>query len=224
MSSTAGELITETLEYDGGRQVTAYVPAAAAEAVVFAGDGQLITSWAEVLEAADLPPTMIIGAHRVEDETLRLHEYSPGRSTAAFAFDPHRFAAHETFFVEDVRRWAATRLAVRLPAGRTAVFGVSAGAELALAMGLRHPDIYGAVFCASPGAGYRPPTGLPGRLPRTYLVAGTKEPFFRNNATRWAKALRDAGGDVILTERVGSHGDAFWQQEFPLMVAWAFGH
>ena len=31
MSSTAGEFITETLEYDGGRQVTAYVPAAAAE-------------------------------------------------------------------------------------------------------------------------------------------------------------------------------------------------
>ena len=183
MSSTAGEFITETLAYDGGRQVTAYVPAAAAEAVVFAGDGQLITSWGEVLEAADLPSTMIIGAHRVEDETLRLHEYSPGRSTAAFAFDPQRFAAHEKFFVQDVRRWAATRLAVRLPAGRTAVFGVSAGAELALAMGLRHPDIYGAVLCASPGAGYRPPAALPGRLPRTYLVAGTEEPFFLANAT-----------------------------------------
>ena len=224
MSSTAGEFITETLEYDGGRQVTAYVPAAAAEAVVFAGDGQLITSWGEVLEAADLPPTMIIGAHRVEDETLRLHEYSPGRSTAAFAFDPQRFAAHEKFFVEDVRRWAATRLAVRLPAGRTAVFGVSAGAELALAIGLRHPGIYGAVFCASPGAGYRPPAALPGRLPRTYLVAGTEEPFFLTNARRWADALRGADGDVVMTERTGSHGDAFWKHEFPLMVAWAFGH
>lgn len=152
---------------------------------------------------------MIIGAHRVEDETLRLHEYSPGRSTAAFAFDPQRFAAHETFFVEDVRRWAATRLAVRLPAGRTAVFGVSAGAELALAMGLRHPDIYGAAFCASPGAGYRPPAALPGRLPRIYLVAGTEEPFFLTNATRWADALREAGGDVVMAERAGSHGDAF---------------
>jgi enterochelin esterase-like enzyme len=184
MSSIVGEFNTETLEYDGGRQVTAYVPAAAAEAVVFAGDGQLVASWGEVLEAADLPPTMIVGAHRVEDETLRLHEYSPGRSTAAFVFDPHRFAAHEKFFVEDVRRWAATRLAVRLPASRTAVFGVSAGAELALAMGLRHPDVYGAVFCASPGAGYRPPAAPPGRLPRTYLVAGTEEPFFLTNATR----------------------------------------
>jgi enterochelin esterase-like enzyme len=223
MQSPAGELVTEVLEYDGGRQVTAYVPAAAPEAIVFAGDGQLITSWGAALEAADLPPTMIIGAHRLADETLRLHEYSPGRSTEAFTFDPQRFAAHEKFFVEDVRRWAATRLGVQLPADRTAVFGVSASAELALAMGLRHPDIYGAIFCASPGAGYQPSAVLPGRLPRTYLVAGTEEPFFRDNATRWANALRDAGGDVVFTERAGSHGGAFWKEEFPLMVAWSFG-
>jgi hypothetical protein len=28
---------------------------------------------------------------------------------------------------------------------------------------------------------------------------------------------------VVLRERVGAHGDAFWRAEFPLMVAWAFG-
>jgi hypothetical protein len=39
----AGELVTETLDYDGGRQVTAYVPPDPAEAVVFAGDGQGIS-------------------------------------------------------------------------------------------------------------------------------------------------------------------------------------
>jgi enterochelin esterase-like enzyme len=154
MSSTVGQVVTERFEYDDGRQVTAYVPPAPLEAIVFAGDGQLITSWGAVLEAADVPPTMIIGAHRLGDETLRLHEYSPGESTAAFASDPERFAAHEKFFVEDVRRWTQSRFDVALPADRTAVFGVSAGGELALAMGLRHPDIYGAVFCASPGAVY----------------------------------------------------------------------
>ena len=42
MSSNEGELVTETLEYDGGRQVTAYLPPDPPEAVVFAGDGQLI--------------------------------------------------------------------------------------------------------------------------------------------------------------------------------------
>jgi enterochelin esterase-like enzyme len=218
MSPAAGELVTETLDYDGGRQVTAYVPPAPPEAVVFAGDGQLVTSWGGVLEAPGLPPTMIIGAHRPDDEMLRLHEYSPGD-----AFDPERFAAHEKFFFQDVRRWARSRFGVALPADRTAVFGVSAGGELALAMGLAHPDVYGAVFCASPGAGYRPPAVMPGSLPRTYLVAGLQEPFFLENATRWADALRNAGADVAMTRRAGSHGDAFWREELPLMVAWAFG-
>jgi enterochelin esterase-like enzyme len=214
--STAGELVTETFEYDGGRQVTVYVPADRPEAVVFAGDGELISQWGGDLEAADAPPTVIVGVHRLADETLRLHEYSPG-------FDPQRFSAHERFFGEDVGQWARSRFGVALPAERTAVCGVSAGGELALAMGLRHPDVYGAVLCASPGGGYRPPAAMPSSLPRTYLVAGTLEPFFLQNATRWADALRNAGADVVLNERVGSHGDAFWREEFPLMVAWAFG-
>ena len=54
-------------------------------------------------------------------------------------------------------------------------------------------------------------------------VAGTLEPFFLENATRWADALRGAGADVVMTERVGDHGDPFWQAEFVLMVGWAFG-
>jgi hypothetical protein len=34
---------------------------------------------------------------------------------------------------------------------------------------------------------------------------------------------RHAGADVVMIERVGPHGGAFWRQEFPSMVAWAFG-
>ncbi|GAB3832369.1 alpha/beta hydrolase [Kribbella italica] len=218
MDDLAGELVTESFEYDGGRQVTVYVPADPPEAVVFAGDGQLISQWGGRLEAAEVPPTMIVGAHRTDakDEMARIKEYSP-------SFDEELFAAHEKFFVEDVRRWVTRRFGVALPAERTAVCGVSASGELSLAMGIRHPDIYGAVFCASPGGGYQPPTELPSPLPRTYLVAGTLEPWFQENAARWADALRDAGADVVMTERVGDHGDPFWAEEFPLMVRWAFG-
>ncbi len=146
----------------------------------------------------------------------RIQEYSP-------SFDHDRFAEHERFFVGDVRRWVRSRFGVALPADRTAVCGVSASGEFSLAMGLRHPDIYGAVFAASPGGGYRPPGVLSGPLPRTYLVAGTQEPFFWENARRWADALRDAGADVVLTQRIGNHGSPFWAAEFPLMVTWAFG-
>jgi enterochelin esterase-like enzyme len=212
-----GELVNETFDYDGGRQVTAYVPPDPPEAIVFVGDGQMLSQWGGVLEAAEVLPTLIVGAHRVADETLRLREYSP-------RFDPERFAAHERFFVDEVGAWARARFGVALPAERTAVCGVSAGGELALALGLRHPDRYGAIFSASPGGGFRPPDVLPAPLPRTYLVAGTQEPFFRDNAARWAVALRDAGADVVMIERAAGHDDAMWRAEFPLMVAWAFGH
>ncbi len=212
----AGELVTESFDYDDGRQVTVYVPPTPPEAIVFAGDGQLISQWGGVLEAAGLPSTMIVGVHRVADEMMRLHEYSPG-------FDPEQFAAHERFFVEEVRAWVVSRFGVILPADRTAVCGVSAGGELSLAIGLRHPDLYGAIFSGSPGGGYRPPDVMPAPLPRTYLVAGTQEPFFLENAARWADALRDAGADVVMTERDFGHDDAMWRAEFPLMVAWAFG-
>jgi len=212
----AGELVTETFEYDGGRQVTVYVPPDPPEAIVFAGDGLGISQWGGYLEAADVPPTMIVGVHGLADEMARLYEYSP-------VFDAEVFAAHEKFFVEDVGRWVRSRFGVALPAECTAVFGVSGGGELALALGLRHPEVYGAIFSGSPGGGYKPTGEMPSRIPRVYLVAGTLEPFFLDNATRWAVALSDAGADVVMSERVATHGDALWRGEFPLMVAWAFG-
>src|SRR6476646_7716973 len=110
----AGEFITETFNYDDGRQVTVYVPPDPPEAVVFAGDGQVLASWAADLEETDVPATMVVGVHRLADETLRLHESSPG-------FDPERFAAHETFLVREVRRWVGTRFGAALPRERTAV-------------------------------------------------------------------------------------------------------
>lgn len=215
MSSAEGQLVTETLDHDGGRQVSVYVPADPPRAIVFAGDGQLIAPWGDVVAAAGCPSTMIVGVHRLADETARLQDYSPG-------FDPARFSAHERFLVEEVRGWVRSRFGVDLPRARTAMFGVSASGELALAIGLRHPDVFGAIFCASPGGGYRPGREMPDPLPRAYLVGGTEEPWFLDNAARWAQALRDAGADVMMAEREGTHGGAFWRDELPLMVNWAF--
>ena len=36
-------------------------------------------------------------------------------------------------------------------------------------------------------------------------------------------ALGQLGADVVLEERDGEHGGAFWYDEFPEMVSWAFG-
>lgn len=217
MTGQAGELITEALGHDDGRSVTVHVPDGVVDSVVFAADGGWhIERLRDALSGGRGPSTMLVGVHGLDDDDGRLAEYVPG-------FDAPRFAAHEELFVEEVRRWVASRFGVALPAERTAVWGASLGAELALALGLRHPDVYGAVLAASPGAGFRPPAGLRHPLPRTYLVAGRQEPFFLDNATRWADALRGAGAEVVLAEHDGEHGGDFWWDELPRMAAWAFG-
>jgi enterochelin esterase-like enzyme len=143
MSPSAGRLVTERFAYDGGRQVTVYVPPDRPDSIVFAGDGAWhISRLSEALEAANAPSTMVVGVHGLADDHARLQEYSP-------AFDAERFAAHETFFVDDVRSWVRSRLGVTLPAERSAVWGASIGGELALATGLRHPDA-GPWRCAAP--------------------------------------------------------------------------
>jgi pimeloyl-ACP methyl ester carboxylesterase len=183
MPEETGEFVTEMFDYDGGRPVTVYVPPDPPEAMVFAGDGQRISKWGRLLEKAGALSTMIVGVHGLTDETLRLHEYSPG-------FELERFAAHEKFFVEDVRRWTESRFGAALPTERTAVFGVSAGGEPALALGFRHPQVYGAVLCASPGAGYKPPGSMPSPLPRTYLVAGAGAVLSRERKEVGGRAAR----------------------------------
>lgn len=208
---------TETFPFDGGRSVTAFIPQRAPEMIVYCGDGQLIPQWGADLAKEGLPPTMVLGVHAKNDETLRLHEYSPG-------FDPTSFERHEAFVVGDVRSWVRSSFGPELPPERTAFFGVSASAELALAMGVRHPDILGAVFAASPGAGYRPTGEIQGKMPPTYFVAGRKEPFFLDNASRWATALRDGGNEVMMVERDAGHDDAMWRAEFPKMIAWFCSH
>ena len=209
------KLVTQRFEYDGGRQVTVYVPPKPPEAVVFAGDGQVVSSWGGVLEVADVPATMFVGVHRLADETLRLHEYSPG-------FDPERFAAHERFFVDDVGQWTRSHFGVALAKDRTAVFGVSASGELALAMGLRHPDIYGAISAPLLEA-------VTGRLAR-WRTRSRGVPR-RRNAGAVLPRERDPVGGRPRQCRCGRCDDRACgiarrrvrREELPLMVVWAFG-
>jgi enterochelin esterase-like enzyme len=139
------------------------------------------------------------------------------------SFGGEHFEAFEQFLVEDVRAWTRSDLDVEFAAGRTAVWGASLGGELALAMGLRHPEIFGVVLCASPGGGFTPSSSeLPSVVPRTYLVGGRQEQWFLDNASSWADALGATGADVVIEKREGEHGGQFWYDEFPLMVSWAF--
>ena len=126
---------------------------------------------------------------------VRIKEYSP-------SFDEERFAAHEKFFVEDVRRWVGSSFGVALPAERTpcAAYRPAPSSHSRWGFGIGSLRIG---LLLSPGGGYRPRSVMPSPLPRAYLTAGTREPFFLVNATRWADALRAAGAAVMMTERVG---------------------
>lgn len=218
MASTAGALVTESFGYDGGRAVSVSVPPAPPDAVVFAADGGWHTErLVAALDAGAATSTMIVGVHGRDEDEGRFSEYVPG-------VDDARFAAHEAFVLEDVVGWVRSRFGVSLGAERTGVWGASLGGEFALAMGVRHPDVFGAVFSASPGGGYRPSAALvSGVLPSIYLVAGEQEPFFAENARRWLDAVRDADGRAVMEVRDGDHGGAFWYEEFPRMVSWGFG-
>ena len=161
--------------------------------------------WGTVLEVADVPPTMIVGVHGLTEEMPRLH------ASTHLVFDAERFAAHERFFVDDVRRWTQAQFGVALPAGRTAVFGYSAGAEsLALALGLRHPDVYGVVVAGSPGGGQLPTTARDAEVPAPGLPSAERSS--RSSSTtllRWDAALRAAGADVAMnTARAGARCQA----------------
>ena len=217
MPSLRGVLVTQTFPFDGERRATAYVPPGPPDSIVFAADGGWhIERLAKALEESDERSTVVVGVHGLADEDGRLQEYVE-------AFGGERFEAYERFFVEDVRSWVRSELGVSVPAERTAVWGASLGGEFALAMGMRHPEIYGVILCASPGGGFTPASGdLPTSVPRTYLVGGRQEQWFLDNAMRWADALNDREADVVIAERNGEHGGAFWYEEFPLMVAWAF--
>jgi enterochelin esterase-like enzyme len=215
---TPGGLITEEFGYDGGRSVTVYVPLESTGSVVFLADGGWhVSALSEALHRAGSRSTLVVGVHGLSDDDGRLHEYVHG-------FDTARFASHERFFVHEVGQWLTTRFGIELHPERTAVWGASLGGEFALAMGLRHPDVFGSVLACSPGSGFRPPDVMPTPLPRFYFVAGEDEPFFLDNATRWAAALRDHGATVVTKQRPGEHGGSFWADEFPMMVDWAFSH
>ena len=218
MTSLSGSLVNETFVFDGGRRVTMYVPPGPPSSVVYAADGGWHTE--RLARALETPPgspsTAVVGVHGLSDDDGRLHEYIE-------SFGGERFEAFERFFVEEVSAWAASGLGVQLPAESTAVWGASLGGEFALAMGLRHPAKFGIVLCASPGGGFKPGDCEPLReVPRAYLVAGTDEQWFFDNANRWAAALSDAGGDVVIERRDGEHGGDFWYDEIQRMIAWAF--
>jgi enterochelin esterase-like enzyme len=191
-------------------------------------DGQSVPEFAAILEPlitnGRLPSILLVGvdspggsfSNPLEDR--RAQEYLPSDN-----FNPARFAAHEGFFIDEVRTWAERELAAPTDRQQRAIFGFSNGGVFAAAMGIRHPDIYGHTLAFSLGIEPGRVTEVMKGASEFYLVAGTLEEGFHSTTEEFAQMLELQGVTYVFRERVCGHDHIMWQEEFPAAVEWAFG-
>ena len=170
MSSIAGELITERLELTGsaGHGVR---PAGSARGNRVRRGRASGLAMGQVPRGAGGPATMIVGVHRLSDETLRLYETRRALSRSG---SRHTRSSSSRMYVAGCERASESAC----PPNRRRCSVSRRVGSWPSPWGFRHPDVYGAILCASPGGGYRPTGVMPSSLRRAYLVAGTLEPFF----------------------------------------------
>lgn len=226
VSSLTGSLIQHDFESEAlgeSRPVTIYLPPgydpAQTYPVIYMPDGKGVSFYVAVVEPlivdGTIPPVLLVGTHAASDGNGRAVEYLPG-------FDAARYDAHEQFFTEEVRLWAEATLGASTQRTERAVFGASNGGVFAAALGVDHPDLYGASLIFS--AGMHPPVPpQTARYPiRFYLMAGTMERGFYRRTITLGQRLRHYGGETLIAERVGGHDLFMWREELPSALRWLF--
>jgi enterochelin esterase-like enzyme len=123
------------------------------------------------------------------------------------------------FVTGEVIGWAAGRFGPVAEPWVSA--GFSNGAVWAIAVGQRHPDLFGAVAAFSAGMVPRRITSEARSVRiRHYLAAGTLEPGFRRSTRDWAERLGRAGLPCRHEEWIGGHDDLWWEQQLPIALGW----
>lgn len=199
--------------------------------VVYMTDGEALPAYAGIAEAlidgGECEPMILVGVHSGEYAGDAKQEYDPSKDYRSIEYlvdfyrvvpgvDSTRFAAHETFFVEGVARWAERKLGAALDRQRRTLFGTSNGAAFAVSMGVRHPDRYGRIIALSLGwpAAVVEPSWEGETYPRFHLAAGTLEPRFYETTRRFAKLLEAGGFEHSTTWLVSGHDALVWHDEF----------
>ena len=147
----------------------------------------------------------IVDTHRLDDEMLWLHGYSP-------AFDALTVRGTREVFVGRRPPMAQSRFGVALPGERTAVFGVSASGRARARHGAslsRTSTMRSSVRRRAEATG-RPPC-CRNRSAR-YLVAGTRSRSFSRTRPAGTSHCATQARTLRLTERAGSHGNTFWKK------------
>ena len=185
-----------------------------------------------------LPRLLVVGIHSdpgpIMPDPAKPGEYLPDARSREYlpSVDSARFAAHERWMLDEVIPHAERTYGAPGERNRRALFGFSNGATFAAAMGLSHPDRFGAVIALSPGGGAKAFAAIPRstsrdrralQTPRLYVSGGLYEPGFRTNARALAELFRARGAQVTLREPAGGHDEVIWQLSLPSALTWIFG-
>jgi len=244
----AGRLVTDTIRsvaLEEDRVVTWYLPPERGEeppAVVYLTDGSQVPGLAlsidTLVSMGRIPPLALVGIWSGERppsadpfrgiiDDWRAVEYLEGVASAAPSLQDsvaaaRRYAAHETFFVQEIPAWAERTLGVSTAPADRALYGVSNGGAFALTMGRKYADLYGGViaFSHGPSSAVATPEVSWGALPPHFLAVGWLEPSFSTVLHALADSLSSAGVPVRMEDYPSGHDGHVWSELFPQAVEW----
>ncbi|MEI9931609.1 MAG: alpha/beta hydrolase-fold protein [Rhizomicrobium sp.] len=225
----------ESQNLDGARGISVYVPPGETPShllpVVYMADGNFRLTTPSVIEplieSGKLPPMILVGiwsgnSHKA-DEDRRSEEYLLGWPNG-YGY----FLRHENFLLHELIPFVEKTYGASSDPKDRIITGFSSGAAWAVAMGIRHPNVFPTVIAQSmvwPG-GYSPAStwqfqdndkGL-----RFYLSAGTLEPEFYRGTLRFAEEARKESLDVQLETTVSGHTPTIWEPMLVHALQWAF--
>ena len=127
---------------------------------------------------------------------------------------------HLRFMTEDLVPWVDAHLRTRRDAAHRAVHGVSLGGLCAVALGLRHPEVFGAAGGQGGAFWYarrrivREARSSAGCTTRFHLVCGRLDGNLDDNRAL-RDALTEAGIIHVYEEGRGKHSWPFWHRTLP---------
>lgn len=171
----------------------------------------------EPIRAGLIPPIVVVGLQA--SETRRLREYVPWRGSNRY------FDAHERWLIETVMPWAERVAGASSDPNKRVIGGYSNGADFALALAMRHPELFAGVLAHSPvnSSDFRAPAQ--GGPRRWVLTAGRYE--FENGEIidiidRLGEKLRAQPNHVRRCAGAWDHVGRAWRNVSPGSVAWLF--
>ena len=184
-----------------------------------------------LIAAGTVPPLIMVGI--ANTGTSRIHEYTPTRDArlgGGLADDYGRF------LVEELKPFIDRTYRTRTDAASTGLGGSSLGGLVTMHVGLRRPDVFGALAVMSPSVWWdrrvilssvraaRPKPDL-----RVWVDMGTAEGRRALEDARLLKAALVGSGWVIGRDlhyaeyEDGTHSEQAWADRAGAMLTWLFG-